>query len=119
MPLPIVALPCGSRSTSSVRWPWRASAAARLTVVVVLPTPPFWFATTKILAICGRLLFWFRALGTGFVGDFRRDRRGLQAALQQQQVAHGGEFGDLQHLDRGHGPRRREGCDFVGWHDPL
>ena len=42
---PVEALPCGSRSTTSTRLPCRASATARLTVVVVLPTPPFWFAT--------------------------------------------------------------------------
>src|SRR5688500_8554872 len=47
MPLPMVALPCGSRSTSSTRRPACASAAARLTLVVVLPTPPFWFTTAK------------------------------------------------------------------------
>ena len=41
MPEPMVALPCGSRSTTSTRWPTRASPAARLTVVVVLPAPPF------------------------------------------------------------------------------
>src|SRR6187551_3202359 len=28
---------------SRTRRPWRAMPAARLTVVVVLPTPPFWF----------------------------------------------------------------------------
>jgi hypothetical protein len=28
-----------------------AKLAAKLTVVVVLPTPPFWFATQNILAI--------------------------------------------------------------------
>jgi hypothetical protein len=28
-----------------------AKAAAKLTVVVVLPTPPFWLATQKILAM--------------------------------------------------------------------
>ena len=44
-PSAVEALPCGSRSTTSTRSPCRASAAARLTVVVVLPTPPFWFAT--------------------------------------------------------------------------
>src|SRR5256885_15132366 len=32
-----------SRSTRQTRWPISASAAPRLTVVVVLPTPPFWF----------------------------------------------------------------------------
>src|SRR5581483_4160517 len=44
-PRPVVALACGSRSTSSVRKPSSASAAPRLMAVVVLPTPPFWFAT--------------------------------------------------------------------------
>src|SRR5258707_655262 len=46
-PLPIVALPWGSRSISSTRQPAWASAAARLTLVVVLPTPPFWFTTAR------------------------------------------------------------------------
>src|SRR5580658_683083 len=44
IPLPIVALPCGSRSTSKTRRLVAASEAARFTAVVVLPTPPFWFA---------------------------------------------------------------------------
>src|SRR5690606_6559297 len=30
--------------TSSTRWPRRASPRPRASVVVVLPTPPFWFA---------------------------------------------------------------------------
>ena len=51
MPEPMVALPCGSKSTNSTRCPTLAKPAARFTVVVVLPTPPFWFATQKILAI--------------------------------------------------------------------
>src|SRR5215469_7335388 len=38
------AFPCGSRSTTSTRLPCRARQAARLTAVVVLPTPPFWLA---------------------------------------------------------------------------
>ena len=50
-PLPIVALPWGSRSISSTRWPDAARPAARLTQVVVLPTPPFWFAIQKMRAI--------------------------------------------------------------------
>src|SRR6267154_27733 len=40
----MVALPCGSRSISSTRRRVAARDAARLTAVVVLPTPPFWFA---------------------------------------------------------------------------
>src|SRR5215204_4099089 len=35
------------------RRPFIASAAAMLTVVVVLPTPPFWFATTKMRVCAG------------------------------------------------------------------
>src|SRR4051794_40044551 len=38
----MVALPCGSRSISNTRRFVAASDAARLTLVVVLPTPPFW-----------------------------------------------------------------------------
>ena len=49
MPVPLVALPCGSMSMSRVRFSATASAAARLTAVVVLPTPPFWLATAMIL----------------------------------------------------------------------
>src|SRR5690349_21992634 len=45
MPMPVEALPCGSRSISSTRCPVAAKAVARLIAVVVLPTPPFWFAT--------------------------------------------------------------------------
>ena len=42
MPSPADSAPCGSRSTSSTRRPYSASAAPRLMVDVVLPTPPFW-----------------------------------------------------------------------------
>ena len=41
MPQPVVALPCGSISISSTRRRMAAKDAARLTAVVVLPTPPF------------------------------------------------------------------------------
>src|SRR5271156_4713138 len=44
MPSPVLALPWGSRSISSTRRSIAASAVARLIAVVVLPTPPFWFA---------------------------------------------------------------------------
>ena len=39
---------CGSMSTRRVERSAIASAAARLTAVVVLPTPPFWFAMAMI-----------------------------------------------------------------------
>src|SRR5437899_2695490 len=44
MPSPVEALPCGSMSTTSTRWPTAARPVARLIAVVVLPTPPFWLA---------------------------------------------------------------------------
>ena len=53
MPSAVEALPCGSRSMTSTRSPPRASAVARFTAVVVLPTPPFWLAMTKVRR-CGR-----------------------------------------------------------------
>src|SRR5665213_1497226 len=47
IPRPVVALPWGSRSMTRTRNPSSASAAPRLTDVVVLPTPPFWLATAR------------------------------------------------------------------------
>src|SRR5690554_4662739 len=47
----MVALPCASRSTSSSFFGTPASAAARLTAVVVFPTPPFWLAMAMMRAI--------------------------------------------------------------------
>src|ERR671916_203287 len=51
MPWLIVRLPCGSRSTQSTRWSRSTNAAARLRVVVVLATPPFWFVKAMPLAV--------------------------------------------------------------------
>src|SRR4051794_14704268 len=50
MPCDMVRLPCGSMSTHSTRCPSSANAAARFSVVVVLATPPFWFAKAMTLA---------------------------------------------------------------------
>src|SRR5687768_5433273 len=47
-PKELVALPWGSRSMSRMRKPSSARAQPRFTAVVVLPTPPFWFATAMI-----------------------------------------------------------------------
>src|SRR5581483_3446378 len=47
MPRPVEAFPCGSLSISSTRSPTAARAVPRLMAVVVLPTPPFWLATTS------------------------------------------------------------------------
>src|ERR1700736_658042 len=43
-PRALVAFPCGSRSIKSPRFPFAARQVDRFTAVVVLPTPPFWFA---------------------------------------------------------------------------
>ena len=53
-PSAVDALPWGSRSITSTRWPSWASAAPMFTVVVVLPTPPFWLATTITRVAGGR-----------------------------------------------------------------
>lgn len=47
-PTPLVRLPWGSTSTRRTFCPAMASDVARLMAVVVLPTPPFWFATATI-----------------------------------------------------------------------
>src|ERR1700730_16202515 len=47
-----VALAWESQSTSRVGCSEAAKQAAKLTAVVVLPTPPFWFAQAMILAKC-------------------------------------------------------------------
>src|SRR5205809_7806675 len=77
MPEPMVALPCGSRSTTRVRRPSLARPAARFTVVVVLPTPPFWFATQKTriaeLALTVSLLMSVRSLQDGVRARLRID----------------------------------------------
>src|SRR3954449_11607625 len=49
-PSPTDSAPCGSKSTSSTRRPYSASAAPRLMVDVVLPTPPFWLHIAMIFA---------------------------------------------------------------------
>ncbi len=54
MPRPVEALPWGSRSTISTVSPIAASAVPRLIAVVVLPTPPFWLATTRTRGERGR-----------------------------------------------------------------
>src|SRR5438874_2543102 len=46
----VMALACGSASTRRTRRPFLAKAAARLTEIVVLPAPPFWFSTPMIIA---------------------------------------------------------------------
>ncbi|VXC51359.1 hypothetical protein PSCLAVI8L_90131 [Pseudoclavibacter sp. 8L] len=70
------ALPWGSRSMTRTRAPSVARAAARLTAVVVFPTPPFWLEIVKMRVWSGRgtslltrlFLRWFsseRAVASG------------------------------------------------------
>src|SRR6185503_5675614 len=47
MPRPVEALPWRSMSITRVGSPMAARAVERLIAVVVLPTPPFWLATTS------------------------------------------------------------------------
>ena len=53
IPRAVEALPCGSMSMTRTFRPAAARAAAMLTVVVVLPTPPFWLETVKIRVFSG------------------------------------------------------------------
>src|SRR3546814_4784307 len=52
-PSPVLAFPWGSMSMISTRLPQAARAVARFTAVVVLPTPPFWFATARTRVAIG------------------------------------------------------------------
>src|SRR4051795_13131886 len=49
---------CGSRSMRQTRLPCSARAAPRLTVVVVLPTPPFWFISAMIRMRAPPCVLW-------------------------------------------------------------
>ena len=53
-PTPVVAFPCGSRSTRRTFLFSIESPAARLTAVVVFPVPPLLFRTLMIKASCMR-----------------------------------------------------------------
>src|ERR1700730_2561918 len=67
-PRPLVEFDCGSQSTSSVLTSAAASEAARLMAVVVLPTPPFWFAT----AMTRPMILLFVLLRAGYANAFRK-----------------------------------------------
>src|SRR5215472_71290 len=53
MPRPVEAFPCGSISITRVGSPTAARAVPRFMAVVVLPTPPFWLATTRTRGFWG------------------------------------------------------------------
>ena len=65
IPWLIVRLPCGSRSMMSTRLPFSFRATARLSVVVVFATPPFWFASAMTLAVVTPFASFGRACGRG------------------------------------------------------
>src|SRR6476661_1637115 len=60
MPTPLVAFPWGSASRRRVRRSAMASEAARLTAVVVFPTPPFWLAIATIWAMISQPVSYCR-----------------------------------------------------------
>src|SRR5690606_40207477 len=92
MPLPMVALPWGSRSIISTRRLVATSEAARLMQVVVLPTPPFWLAIANTLAM---LPF------------------PLNRAPQYQQMALTLATGNLEYMGGGKTKVRRHGLQLV------
>ncbi len=79
IPSAVDALPCGSLSSTSTCSPACASAAARLTVEVVLPTPPFWFATviTRVLGRRREPAAPQRDPAPGVLGDLLHQRRAV------------------------------------------
>ena len=74
-------------SITSTFMPANASAAARFTVVLVLPTPPFWFATATIFAT---LLASFREKDLFHMEHFEDEARRfpLSRSLIQLSIAH-------------------------------
>src|SRR3954454_11873418 len=73
-PMALVRLPWGSTSTRRTRCSARARDAARLMVVVVLPTPPFWLVTARTRDMF--LLFALKVPGFDGVRAMRIRRAG-------------------------------------------
>ena len=115
-PAPVVALPCGSRSTSSTRRFIAARLAARLTAVVVLPTPPFWFATAmmRVIALrCRRTMTRWRAAsspGTSSAGVATTRYAGGSCAISScgMHALHRDEPAAGREMPRGRRDERRE-----------
>ena len=108
MPSAVLALPCGSMSMTRTCRPAWASAAATLTVVVVLPTPPFWFATVRIRVWSGlgKTLPGQRDPAAGVHGYLPRQRRVVVGGRQL-----GSQRGALQlHLGQAASHRRLLAC---------
>ena len=73
------------------RKPRSASAAPRLTAVVDLPTPPFWFAIAMIRALPGRS----GAIGAARLDDARRPGADVDAPfeVERDEVVRGAALG--------------------------
>ena len=121
MPWLMVRLPCGSRSTQSARCPLSTNAAARLSVVVVFATPPFWLVNAMTFALgvtgaSGSADVW---VGSAIRSAYSHDRgvllppRLLRVWSERPRQATGGR--DRQgrrgqdHRGRGARPGRRAG----------
>src|SRR6185436_10685602 len=75
-------------STARTFWPSLASEDARLIVVVVLPTPPFWLATAR-----SRLIRLIDQFLSGLWGLREEDRESL--ASGQSEMFHGEQYSCL------------------------
>src|SRR4051794_6932136 len=101
MPCDMVRLPCGSMSQQRTRWPSSAKAQARFNVVVVLATPPFWFANAMTLAL-------FSTEGSAFfVGN--PVRRCIRTCVMDSSMSH------IAHWDSA--PSETSDLDTIGGHE--
>src|SRR4029453_9726845 len=105
---PAVALPWGSKSMRRVGRSAAASAAARLTAVVVFPTPPFWFTTLRTRAMYPPCFTWNVRLALA-VRIARGDYKKRPLVLQPHDFAR-------QH-DALHSASRRRGTSTRGEDD--
>ena len=82
-PSAVDAFPWGSSSMTRTRSPPEASAAARLTALVVLPTPPFWFATAMIRVLVGTLNLASPIDSRRFISSARLRARGAPSPTRR------------------------------------
>src|SRR5881275_2274975 len=73
-PSPTLSAPCGSKSTSRTRRPYSVSAAPRLMVEVVFPTPPFWLHRAITRAGVAQRLRLHQRTAPARLGRIRRSR---------------------------------------------
>src|SRR4051794_37024965 len=114
IPCDIVRLPCGSRSAQSTRCPSSERATARLSVVVVLATPPFWFANAMTLAL-------FSTEGSAFSSG-KPVRRTIRTCVMDSSMSHIAHWDDAPSARFDVGPMGADwdllgsavGCDRVG-----